>query len=76
MFRKDDTIVVERFLPIDLFFGDLFIKVETGIVYSEKQRTFVDSIPKVIQQQYKKFVDNGLLGAKKLFAIQLQGLLL
>ena len=57
MFRKDYTIVVERFLPVDLFFRDLFIKVGTGIAYSEKLRTFVDSIPKVIQQQYKKFVD-------------------
>ena len=49
------TTVVERFLPINPFLKDSFIKVGTGIAYSEKLHAFVNSKPEVHQQQYKEF---------------------
>ena len=53
MFRKDYTTVVGRLLQINPFLEDLFIKVGSGIAYSEKLRAFVDYIPEVRQQKCK-----------------------
>ena len=42
-----------------------FIKVRTGIAYSEKLHAFINSIREVHQQQYKKFVDSRLFSWQK-----------
>ena len=64
-FRKDYTTVFGRLLPINPFLEDSFIKVGSRIAYSEKLRTFVDSIPEVCQQNCKEFVDRQLFRCEK-----------
>ena len=76
MLRKDYTTIIGRMLPINPFLEDSFIKVGSGITYSEKLRAFVDSIPEVRQQMRKKFVDRRLLKCPKMFLMQLQGIIL
>ena len=76
MFRKNYTNVVGRLLPINPFLEDSFIKVRTGISYSEKLRAFVDSIPEVHQQQHKELVDTRLFRCQKLILIQIRGIIL
>ena len=63
-FRKDYTTVVRKLLSINAFLDDSFIKVGKGIRYSEEVCAFVDSIPKVDQQQSKEFIDTRLIRCK------------
>ena len=48
-FRKGYTTAVGRLLPSNPFLQGSFIKVGSGIAYSEKLPAFVNSIPKVRQ---------------------------
>ena len=66
LFRKDYTSVIGKLLPINLFLEDSFIKVGTGIAYSENLRASVDSIPEVRQQQYKEFADTQFFRCQKI----------
>ena len=59
------STVVGRLLPINPFLEDSFIKVGSRIAYSEKLRSFVDSIPEVCQQNCKEFVDRQLFRCEK-----------
>ena len=66
MFRKDHTTVVGRLLTLRAFVEDSFIKIGSGIAYSEKLRAFVDSIPEELQKKNANnlFID-GFSGSKK-----------
>ena len=69
MFRKDYNTIILRLLPVNPFLEDSFIKAGTDIAYSEEVCAFVDSIPEIGQNQYKKFVDTQLVRCKKLVSI-------
>ena len=64
MFRQDYTTAAGRLLPINPFLEDSFMKVGSGITYSEKLLTFFDFTPEVRQQKCKEFADRQLFRYK------------
>ena len=65
MFRKNYTTIAGRLLPVNPFLDDSFIRVVSGIAYSEKLRAFVNFIPEVNQQKCKEFFDRRLFRCPK-----------
>ena len=77
MFRKDYTTLIGKFLPVNPFLEDSFIKVSTDIAYSEEV-CVLSSI--LYQKQVKDSIKNllilGLSDARNLFLIQLRKIIL